>query len=143
MFDKSLNQLRALGIEVPKANDQPKASEEAKKEEGEQITETQNEEEKLDDATQKRIYKMQQAVQNKQITLQEWIIDSDVEAVNITKMYFKQIAKALDPNRKQKKKATIADASASESETDDDGEMIEKMYITENYGQGKNDEKHT
>jgi len=58
VFDKSLNQLRALGIEVPKANDQPKASEEAKKEEGEQITETQNEEEKLDDATQKRIYKM-------------------------------------------------------------------------------------
>jgi hypothetical protein len=57
-------------------------------------------------------------------------------------MYFKQIAKALDPNRKEKKKATIADASASESETDDDGEMIEKMYISENYGQGKNDEKH-
>lgn len=57
-------------------------------------------------------------------------------------MYFKQIAKALDPNRKEKKKATIADVSASESETDDDGEMIEKMYISENYGQGKNDEKH-
>lgn len=55
-------------------------------------------------------------------------------------MYFKQIAKALDPNRKEKKKATLA--AQSESETDDDGEMIEKMYISENYGQGKNDEKH-
>ena len=55
-------------------------------------------------------------------------------------MYFKQIKKALDPNRKEKKKPTIAEAS--ESETDDDGEMVEKMYVNENYGQGKNDEKH-
>ena len=47
-------------------------------------------------------------------------------------MYFKQINKALDPNRKEKKKPTLAEAS--ESETDDDGEMVEKMYITENYG---------
>jgi len=46
VFDKTLNQLRALGIEVPKTDDEPKAdAEEAKNEktgdEDEQITESQ------------------------------------------------------------------------------------------------------
>ena len=85
-----------------------------------------------------KIAKMKQAVQNKQIVLKEFILDNDMEAINISKMYFKQINKVLDPAKKEKKKV----AEASESETDDDGEMVENMYINENYGQGKNDEKH-
>jgi hypothetical protein len=68
VYDKTPNQLRALGIEVPK--EEKKQDEEEKKEEddeeGEQIGETQGEEETKEEmAAKEKIYKMKQAVQNK------------------------------------------------------------------------------
>ena len=71
VYDKTPNQLRALGIEVPK--DEKRQDEEKKEEddeEGEQIGETQGEEETKEEmAAKEKIYKMKQAVQNKQIVL--------------------------------------------------------------------------
>lgn len=37
---------------------------------------------------------------NKHILLKEYLIDSDIEAVNISKMYFKQIAKIVNGGQK-------------------------------------------
>lgn len=57
VYGKTPNQLRALGIEVPKEaskNDQ----EEKKEGEGDQIMETQNIDDILDAAMQERVYKM-------------------------------------------------------------------------------------
>lgn len=78
---------------------------------------------------------------NKQIVLDECVIESEVEPANISKMYLKNIYKALY-GKKKKPKTIIPNPEDSMSETDDEEEYLEKMYILENFGQTKEKEKH-
>lgn len=78
---------------------------------------------------------------NKQIVLDECVIESEVEPANISKMYLKNIYKALY-GKKKKPKTIISNPEDSQSETDDDEEYLEKMYVLENFGNTKEREKH-
>ena len=87
------------------------------------------------------IARKKQAVQNRQIILEEYVIDNDLEPANISKMYLKQIHKVLY-GKKKKAKKILSNPEESQSETDEDEEYLENMYISQNYGTDKKDEKH-
>ena len=80
--------------------------------------------------------RMRVAVQNKHIIIDEYIIEPEPEAVNISKMYLKQV------NKQQKGVKKVQEMEEPQSETDDDEEFLENMYVQQTYGTGKNDEKH-
>ena len=160
IWDKTPNQLRAMGIETKSTKNQSKddKAEKTVNKEEDKIQEHQDEdqidssanpedESKEDQEYRQQLSKKRQAVQNRQIVLREFIIDSDVEDENVTKMYFRQIAKLMQSEARRKKRQQQLQqqqAYMSESETDDeeDGQNLESMYISENFGTGKNDEKH-
>ena len=102
IWDKTPNQLRAMGIETKTTADaeEEKQAEDAQ---GDQIDSSANPEEDEDEYFED-LAKKKQAVQNRQIVLKEHIIDSDVEQENVTKIYFRQIAKLLQNEAKKKKK---------------------------------------
>ena len=70
-----------------------------------------------------------QFVQNKEIIFNEYIIEPDIEQLHVTKMYYKQSGKIYGKKRLQK-------ALAEQSKTDDDDELVDNMYIAENFGTG-------
>ena len=78
---------------------------------------------------------MRIAVQNKHIILDEFTIEPEPEAANITKMYLKQV-------NKQQRGVKKVQEMEPQSETDDDEEFLENMYVQQNYGTSKDDEKH-
>jgi len=82
---------------------------------------------------------MRKAVQTKHIVLQEWLIENELEAANISKMYMKQISKALHGKQKKPKKI-VSQPDDSASETDEDEEYLENMFIASNHD--KKDDSH-
>lgn len=81
------------------------------------------------------------------IVFKEGMIDSDMEPLSISKLYFRQ-TKRIEielggPKYVQmmmdRLKAMI---EQSESDVDEDGDLVDNLYSVQNFGTGKDDDKH-